>query len=635
MNSSLLLGVEALFKTITEILAAGIAITGFSLLLFAIKFNIRERVVRSFMLILSSVVIVFTAEAFSGTSTQVWQIDLLMRFQWVGIVILPAAYLHLSDALLETTGRPSKWKRRWAVRFAYLVSICFLILIPTNFLVNKIVMTSGPAPHLEPTIWTTLFSIYYLVIMVLTWINFFRSYRRAATVTSKRRMAYLLVGALAPALGSYPFLLYGSQLVVDHPLAFWIIASISDVFVGLLLVVMAYSVSFFGVSWPDRVIKSRMFRWLLRGPVTAILALGLTTIVRRAGEGFGFVYTGWVPLTMVGTVLLMEYLITIIGPHAQRWLFYSNDQEDLELLQMVEDRLLTRSDLRQFLEMVLAAVCDHLQAKGGYILAFESDQLELVVKIGDTNVANLESSGALYQFAKSDDKSDTFSCIEQDHVISLRDGRFSGEKELLGLLVVVGKINEDLIQEQQQSIKVLASRTGLALRDRISQEQIFHSLESLTPQVEMIQQLRAAGRYNRNGILTGDYQLVHQNISNWVKDALDHYWGGPKLTDSPLIQLQIVQDVLPTYEGNPSNALRTVLKSAIDRLKPEGERKYVSEWMLYNLLEMKYLEGKKVKEIARKLAISEADLYRKQRVAIQNIAKIILDMENQVTSIKK
>jgi hypothetical protein len=635
MNSSILLNIESLFKTITDILAAGIAITGFSLLLFAIKFNIRERVVRSFMLILSSVVIVFTAEAFSGTSSLAWQIDLLMRFQWVGIVILPAAYLHLSDALLETTGRPSKWKRRWAVRFAYVVSICFLILIPTNLLVNKIVMTSGPAPHLQPTIWTTLFSIYYLVTMVLTWINFFRSYRRAATVTSKRRMAYLLVGALAPALGSYPFLLYGSQLVVNHPLAFWIVASVSDVFVGLLLVFMAYSVSFFGVSWPDRVIKSRLFRWLLRGPVTAILALGLTTIVRRAGEGFGLLYTGWVPLTMVGTVLLMEYLITIIGPSAQRWLFYSNDQEDLELLQMVEDRLLTRSDLRQFLEMVLAAVCDHLQAKGAYIVALDSNQLELVVKIGLVHDSNLEPAGELFQFSKNENAHEGFSRLGQEYVLGLRDGRFSEEKELLGLLVVNGNIDDALIKDQQLAIDVLVSRAGLALRDRLSQEQIFQSLESLTPQVEMIQQLRAAGRYNRNGILTGDYELVHQNMSNWVKDALDHYWGGPKLTDSPLIQLQIVQNGLPAHEGNPSNALRTVLKSSIDRLKPEGERKYVSEWMLYNLLAMKYLEGKKVKEIARKLAISEADLYRKQRIAIQNAAKIILDMEDQITGLKK
>jgi len=50
---------------------------------------------------------------------------------------------------------------------------------------------------------------------------------------------------------------------------------------------------------------------------------------------------------------------------------------------------------------------------------------------------------------------------------------------------------------------------------------------------------------------------------------------------------------------------------------------------LYNILEMKFLEGKKVREIAMRLAMSEADLYRKQRVAIEAVAKAILEMETQ------
>ena len=44
---------------------------------------------------------------------------------------------------------------------------------------------------------------------------------------------------------------------------------------------------------------------------------------------------------------------------------------------------------------------------------------------------------------------------------------------------------------------------------------------------------------------------------------------------------------------------------------------------------MKFLEGKKVREIALRLAMSEADLYRKQRVAIEAVAKEIKEMENQ------
>ena len=49
--------------------------------------------------------------------------------------------------------------------------------------------------------------------------------------------------------------------------------------------------------------------------------------------------------------------------------------------------------------------------------------------------------------------------------------------------------------------------------------------------------------------------------------------------------------------------------------------------ILYNILEMKFIEGRKVRDVASRLAMSEADLYRKQRVAVEVVAKAILEME--------
>jgi len=72
------------------------------------------------------------------------------------------------------------------------------------------------------------------------------------------------------------------------------------------------------------------------------------------------------------------------------------------------------------------------------------------------------------------------------------------------------------------------------------------------------------------------------------------------------------------------------LRKAIDQVKPEGERRFTGEWILYNILEMKFLEGKKVREIALRLAMSEADLYRKQRVAIEAVTKALIDMESKL-----
>jgi hypothetical protein len=92
--------------------------------------------------------------------------------------------------------------------------------------------------------------------------------------------------------------------------------------------------------------------------------------------------------------------------------------------------------------------------------------------------------------------------------------------------------------------------------------------------------------------------------------------------------LEIVQQALEKHNGVSVNALRSILKEGIERVRPDGERRFTAEWILYNILEMKFMEGRKVREIALRLAMSEADLYRKQRVAIEAVANAILDMED-------
>jgi hypothetical protein len=99
------------------------------------------------------------------------------------------------------------------------------------------------------------------------------------------------------------------------------------------------------------------------------------------------------------------------------------------------------------------------------------------------------------------------------------------------------------------------------------------------------------------------------------------------LTRSPLLRLRIVRQAIDDNEGNPVNALRSVLLEAVESVRPGGERRFTGEWMLYNILEMKFLQGRKVRDVALRLAMSEADLYRKQRVAIEAVAEAISEME--------
>jgi hypothetical protein len=206
--------------------------------------------------------------------------------------------------------------------------------------------------------------------------------------------------------------------------------------------------------------------------------------------------------------------------------------------------------------------------------------------------------------------------------------------ELLGLMGISRNSGSKVDQDQGELLAILAQRAALALADRRIQEQVFTSLQTLASQVELIQSLRAAARYSGSGslaqVLTQPAGVIAEdNFSLWVKDALSHYWGGPKLTESPLIKLRVVQQAMDEHDGNPTNALRAILRQAIEQTRPEGERRFTGEWILYNILELKFLEGKKVREVATRLAMSEADLYRKQRVAIEAVANAILEMEQQ------
>lgn len=626
---SLLAGIQ----TLNQILTAGIAITAFSLLLYALTFNLRDRVARSFAMILLCVVVIFTSEAIQSAVATLATMELFLRLQWVGIVFLPPAYLHLSDALLVTAGRPSRGRRRFAVRAMYVISAGFLLLFIQEQLVGPMVASFNPAPYLQLTAWTSIFTAYYLLVMLWAGINFIRALGKMLTRSGRRRMLYLMAGATAPALGSYPYLVYGSSFASQYQLFFWSAATIINMLVAVLLIVMAYAVAFFGVSWPDRVVKSRLFKWIMRGPVTASLALGVMTLLRRAGEFYGLPYNAGVPLSVVGIILLMEHMITIAAPLWERWLFFGRDRAELSLLQNIEERLLTQGDLRQFLEAVLAAVRDHMQSPSAFIASLDGDQISLLITAGRPFDSSIELGDAL---KVADGEPRQVLRWNDTWILPLRQRRtvemdLDQIPPLLGLLGVAAT-TPSLEPDQRQALWLLADRAALALEDRNLQQRVFSSLEDLNKDFERIQRLRAVGRYDSaNNLLAEDLDAAPSDMAEWVREALNHYWGGPKLTDSPLMSLRIVQETAEEeHDGNMANALRAILKQAVERVRPQGERRFTTEWILYNILDLKFIEGRKVRDVAARLAMSEADLYRKQRVAVDAVAKAILQMEAEL-----
>ena len=446
--------------TINQILTAGIAITAFSLFLYSLSFNLRDRVARAFAIILMCVVVIFTAEAIESSSASDETISLFLRVEWIGIVLLPVTYLLLSDGLMAKSGMRTNNLQRLLLYLVFLFSVGFLLLLIYGDLLGPLVKNGQPAPHLQRTIWTEIFTIYYFLIMIFAWINFGRAYKQTLTRSGRRRMLYLLFGATAPALGSFPYLLYGSNLAGEHPFFFWGTALLVNLSVGFFIIIMAYAAAFFGVSWPDRVVRSKLFKWLMRGPVTASVTLGVMTIVRRLGEYFsGVVYSGAVPTATVATVLLMEHAITLVAPLWDRLIFFGKDRDNLSLLQSLEDRLITQTDLRQFLEGVLAAIRDHLQSDTAFVAALEDEELSVLVITGNSSSIRESKLDEALQLVNKDSRNELFSW-HNFWLFPLRQSTDSDQEqaELLGLIGVARKENQEITAEQKQALFQLNRR---------------------------------------------------------------------------------------------------------------------------------------------------------------------------------
>jgi hypothetical protein len=625
--------------SVNQILTAGIAITAFSLLLYALTFNLRDRVARAFAALLAFVTVVYFFDAVASTARAA-TVENWLRLQWIGIAFIPVAYLHFSDALLATTGQPSRGRRRISIRILYLLAGAFLLAAAfTNLLVHDATVEAHAA-RLQAGSLFPVFLVYFAGSLTWAAWNFVRAYRRTQTSTTQRRMLYLMASAAAPAVGTFPFLLLAGRVAALHPLIFWTIAVLSNIAVTLLLVIMAYAVAYYGVSLPDRVIKGRLFQWLLRGPVVASTVLFVYVALSRLGPRVPGYDPRLLPIILVAVLLILQFGINLFRLPIERALFYGADRGELRRLQTLADRLLTTGDLRQFLEALLASLCDALRTHDAFVAAFnDNGKLEYEVSLGSDSPTRSAGELPPYTALRAADLdvvrpnghvSDHFGgMFEWGHylIVPLRS---QAQAEPLGLLGWRRADSEAITPEVAATVGAIARQAAAALEDRRLQHEVFLALDRLLPQIEAIQRMRASAHAAGGQASAEAASLIESpDLPAMIKNALSDYWGGPKLTNSPLLRLRVVEQALRNHNGNAVNALRAVLQQAIERLRPEGQRKFTAEWILYNILEMKFLQNRRVREVAMRLAVSEADLYRKQRAAVEQVARAIVQMEQE------
>jgi hypothetical protein len=189
-----------------------------------------------------------------------------------------------------------------------------------------------------------------------------------------------------------------------------------------------------------------------------------------------------------------------------------------------------------------------------------------------------------------------------------------------------------LAQSVRHLIGVLAHQMELALSTVQMQQMIFDALRGLGPEMRSLQQLSSRIEQATSAdlaTLDSDDVVTNPDFPQLVKDALTQFWGGPKLSDSPLLGMRTVQRILNEQGGSPTRALQAVLRQAISNLRPHEQLDpSAQEWLLYNLLEGRFLQRKTVRDVANRLAMSESDFYRKQRIAVEEVARQLTMMED-------
>jgi hypothetical protein len=624
-----------------QVLAATVLLTSFSLLTYLLTHNLRSPVVRGFCALLACVVIVYAGDVVLYEVESVPAAVRWLKFQWIGIALAPAAYLHFSDALLATVNLRARW-RRVALLASYIASTLFLGLVLFGELVVYDGVYRPQASHLAagPLFW--VFAVYFVVVVLWGEANILRARKRCLTRASRRRMTYLGLAFVAPALGVFPYLMFTGipTLVQTNALQVFLLAGNAAVL--LMMVLMAYSVAFFGVLSPDRVIKHQLIHYLLRGPLVGAAVLFVMLAVPKVEAILGLPRDTVLILSVVAVIVLLQIAINRAKPFIDR-LIYRQDRGEIAWIQTLDRRLLTTADLRSFLENNLAAMCDLLQVRTAFVaVPVDGDTQRVEAHCGDRAAidAFLEGkqvcgNGQRALLAGGEDQA------EPSQFLPGRDFwllplRAEASEVCLGVLGVEARAPVPALRPgEQELINAIVARAQDALEDRYLQQSVFETLERILPNIERLHRWQDATRYAGTppSQIVEDELIYSPEFQHWVRDALSHYWGGPKLTESPLLELRVVARVAREQGANPVQALRVVLAEAIERLRPAGERSMTTtEWILYNILELKFVRGLRVRDVARRLAMSESDLYRKQRVAIAEVARSLADLEQAGTA---
>ena len=118
--------------------------------------------------------------------------------------------------------------------------------------------------------------------------------------------------------------------------------------------------------------------------------------------------------------------------------------------------------------------------------------------------------------------------------------RARSNEDLLGALAVAARSSEpDLSEAETKRLQTLITQAAIALEDRRLQKEVFAAVERIMPEIDVLQRQRGEVRYTDSPTQPSPDATVTADpeFPNWVKDALSHYWGGPKSDRQPAVEV--------------------------------------------------------------------------------------------------
>src|SRR6266508_155590 len=467
------------------LLSSAVVIVAFSLLAYIALQNWHTAIARALCVLLAGVVVVFGGDVLLGQAQQDTTIQFLLRAQWLGIVCVPAGYIHLSDALLTYSDVPDR-RRRWLVYLCYGVSAAFFALALSGELLLRGGIAAGPLAQLGagPLFW--LFALYFALTSVAGLLAIWQVRRSALTPTMRRRLTYLGATFLAPGLAVFPYLVIAGAYALLSRNVVLLLSALGNAGVAVMITIMVYSIAFQGLLLPDRLIKQDFIRWGLYGPfvgVAIILFLRSTPVLAR---WLGLPYETLLTFGVMIFTVLMPIFVSKAKPYLDA-LVFMQDHAEIDYLRTLPRNTFTQADLRSLLENTLEVICGALRVDTGFVAApDDADTYTIKTLVGARRTVKrfvgehplAEIMPKLIGMPPNDPGAippiETFLRYNGFCLLPLRDP----EGEFLGALGVAYPQNA-LTQESRRLIGVLAHQIEMALATVHMQQRLYDTLRAM------------------------------------------------------------------------------------------------------------------------------------------------------------